>query len=247
MSSARSAVIIFGASGGLGRELLAGLVASGEHEIYGTAHTGEGPLASALEEVGLDPSERMFTLDATDFQQVRECVRRVAARQEIWGAVNLVGVPTARRLASASAHEIEQALRANILPAVWVTKALLESHRELERTGGRIVHASSVVARRPVPGTIPYAASKGAVEGLVRASAEEAARYAITINALRLGYFEAGMGADVPERMLESVRAATPQARLGTADDLVNCVGFLLSERSSFITGTTVEIDGGLV
>jgi NAD(P)-dependent dehydrogenase (short-subunit alcohol dehydrogenase family) len=241
------AVIVFGASGGLGGELLPALAAAGGYELYGTAHGGGERLAATLSELGLDPAQRAFELDATDFEQVRACVGAVAARAELWGIVNLVGVPTAKRLASAAPDDIEHALRTNILPAFWTTKALLECHRKHERSGGRIIHASSVVARRPVPGTIPYAASKGAIEALARSSAEEAARHGVTVNAVRLGYFDTGMSAGVPTPVLDGVRAATALGRLGTGTDLAATIGFLLGEGAGFITGATLDVDGGLV
>jgi 3-oxoacyl-[acyl-carrier protein] reductase len=237
--------VVFGASGGLGSELLPTLADRG-YEVYATARTGGDHLAETLASIGLDPAERSFTVDATDFGAVRACVADVASRGELWGIVNLVGVPTAKRLTSADAAEVEAALRANILPAFWTTKALLESHKELGRTGGRVVHASSVVVRRPVPGTAPYAAAKCAIEGLVRSIGEEAARSEVTVNALRLGYYDAGMSAGVPEPVLDAVRAATAVGRLGSRTDLAAAVGYLLGAEAAFVTGTTIDVDGGL-
>lgn len=241
------AVIVFGASGGLGGGLLAELAAAGDYEVYGTAYRASAKLAATLAELDLDASRHAFEVDATKFDEVRACVATVAARSELWGIVNLVGVSTAKRLASEAPADVEHTLRSNILPAFWTTKALFESHRELGCMGGRIVHASSVLARRPVPGTIPYVAAKCAVEGLARASAEEAARYGLTVNALRLGYFDAGMSAGVPERMLEDVRASSALKRLGSVPDLVAAAGFLLGDSAAFVTGATIDVDGGLV
>lgn len=239
-------VIVFGASGGLGRVLLEQLAESGGYELYGTAHTGRQNLAETLEKIGRDPQRHGFQLDATEYQAVADCVSRVAEQTELWAIVNLVGVPTAARLSRATPDQIRDALLTNVLPALWTTKAMFESHRATGRSGGRLVHPSSVVVRRPVPGTAPYAAAKGSVETLVRSAAEEGARLGVTINALRLGYFAAGMSAGVPEAVRTQVEAATPMGRLGSPEDLGAVVGFLLDEASGFVTGATLDVDGGL-
>ena len=81
---------------------------------------------------------------------------------------------------------------------------------------------------------------------MVRAAAEEAGRSGSTVNVLRLGYFDAGMSAEVPSSILDDVVARTASKRLGGSADLASAVHYLLSDDAAFLNGAVVDLDGGL-
>jgi NAD(P)-dependent dehydrogenase (short-subunit alcohol dehydrogenase family) len=156
----------------------------------------------------------------------------------------LSGISFAGLLDKANASDIASVLEANLLNPIVYTSAFLNSAQDDE--GGRVILASSILAARGQAGVSPYAATKGGVEAFARAAAHDAARRRITINALRLGYFDVGMIENVPPDVREEVIRSTPVRALGCARDLTRTVEFLLDPNSGFITGATIPLTGGL-
>jgi 3-oxoacyl-[acyl-carrier protein] reductase len=117
----------------------------------------------------------------------------------------------------------------------------------LARGGGRIVNASSVVALNGNFGQTNYVASKAGVIGMTQVWARELGRRNITVNAIAPGFIATEMTAKMPDAVLESMKAHTPAARLGSPDDVANAYCFLVSDQAAFINGAVLQVDGGLV
>jgi 3-oxoacyl-[acyl-carrier protein] reductase len=109
---------------------------------------------------------------------------------------------------------------------------------------GRIIYLSSILGKNPIPGTGIYAASKSFGETIIRTAALENARYKITCNSLRMGYYDAGLIHDVPDDVLSGVLKSIPLKRLGTIEELYGVIQLLID--NPYITGTSLEITGGL-
>jgi 3-oxoacyl-[acyl-carrier protein] reductase len=107
---------------------------------------------------------------------------------------------------------------------------------------GRVVNISSISATRPLPGQISYAASKAGLEAMTRTAAVEVARRGITVNAIAPGLVQTDMTADLDPRFT----AGIPMRRAASAGEIASCVRFLASAGASYITGTTITVDGGL-
>jgi 3-oxoacyl-[acyl-carrier protein] reductase len=107
---------------------------------------------------------------------------------------------------------------------------------------GRIVNIASVVGPRANAGQANYAAAKAGLIGLTKTTAVEVARRGITVNAVAPGFVATSLTEDVPEDVLEAV----PARRAGTPEDVAACVRFLASEDASYVTGTTLYVDGGM-
>jgi 3-oxoacyl-[acyl-carrier protein] reductase len=216
------------------------------YEVFATYRRNPSVLSEKFERVGLDPSERVIQADLAVYEDVHQAIDAVSVKGPLWGVINMAGQSSAQRLTRMAAEDVCGTFLNNSLPAIYLTKASLEAFKA-HGLGGRLVHLSSVTVRRPVPGVIPYVAGKSAVEGMTRSAAEEAGRYGCTINVLRLGYFGAGMGSEVPREILDQVLASTASRRLGEIDDLSAAVRHLLSADGEFINGTVIDLDGGLL
>jgi 3-oxoacyl-[acyl-carrier protein] reductase len=107
---------------------------------------------------------------------------------------------------------------------------------------GRVVNISSISASSPLPGQLSYAASKAGLEAMTRTAAVEVARRGITVNAIAPGLVQTDMTANLDPRWT----AGIPARRAATPDEIAGCVRFLVSPAASYITGTTLTVDGGL-
>ena len=107
---------------------------------------------------------------------------------------------------------------------------------------GRVINMASVVGIRANPGQANYAASKGGLIALTRTVAAEVARRNVTVNAVAPGFVSTDLTADIDDDVLQAV----PVRRAGTPEEVAACVRFLASEEASYVTGTTLTVDGGM-
>jgi 3-oxoacyl-[acyl-carrier protein] reductase len=107
---------------------------------------------------------------------------------------------------------------------------------------GRVISIASIVGLRANAGQANYAASKAGLIGMSKTIAVEVARRGVTVNTVAPGFIETDMTRDLPERALERV----PARRAGRPQDVAACVRFLASDAASYVTGSTLIVDGGL-
>jgi len=107
---------------------------------------------------------------------------------------------------------------------------------------GRVVNIISAAASRAIPGQSSYAASKAGIESLTRTAAIEVARRGVTVNAVAPGWIDTGLARDAAIMDVGRI----PARRMGTAEEVARCVAFLVAADSGYITGTTLQVDGGV-
>jgi 3-oxoacyl-[acyl-carrier protein] reductase len=117
----------------------------------------------------------------------------------------------------------------------------------MKQRSGRIINIASVVGQMGNAGQANYAASKAGIIGLTKSVAKELASRNICVNAVAPGFIQTLMTDNLPEKAKESLLIAIPLARLGQPEDVANVVSFLSDERSSYITGQVINVDGGMV
>jgi NAD(P)-dependent dehydrogenase (short-subunit alcohol dehydrogenase family) len=155
---------------------------------------------------------------------------------------------------------IEQPLIAEVTHAQWASVMDADANGffhvvssalpGLRDTGGSLVAVTSAGLFRYPPGDILSVAPKAAIEALTRGVAREEGRFGVRANCVALGVIETGMFLRLQEQVLdqawqEAARRNTPLGRWGTADEVAHAVAFLVSEKSAFITGQTLRVDGG--
>ena len=178
--------------------------------------------------------------------QVNEVVGRVLekfGRVDI--LVNNAGILHAGRITDFSAGDWEKMLAVNLNSAFYFCRALAPTM--LEQKSGRIINVSSVAAQTGgVSGSVQYAASKGGMISMTKALARDLAPYNITVNAIAPGQIETDMGA-LSDEARQRVLAMIPLGRLGTPQDIAYTALFLASNAASYITGATLDVNGGIL
>lgn len=134
-------------------------------------------------------------------------------------------------------------INVNVNGVFNVTQAVINTMRE--KNYGRIINISSINGQKGQIGQVNYATSKAALFGFTKALAQEVAKKGITVNTIAPGYVDTDMVAKVDEAILDKIIAQIPVGRLGTAEEIAQAVLFLASEEASFITGSTLTINGG--
>jgi NAD(P)-dependent dehydrogenase (short-subunit alcohol dehydrogenase family) len=158
--------------------------------------------------------------------------------------VNNAGVIRDRSVRKMTIDEWHAVLGVNLSGAFYMTKAVLG---HMADSGfGRIVNISSVIGETGNIGQANYAAAKSGLVGLTKTLALETARLGITVNCVSPGFTETDMLATVPDKILANVVQGIPLQRLGTTAEVAHAVTFLLDDRSSYITGATLPVNGGM-
>lgn len=136
-------------------------------------------------------------------------------------------------------------MRANLDGPFYTTWAVKTGM--IKRRFGRIVNIASIAGLRPRPACIAYATSKAGLIGFTRSVAAALAEHNIRVNAVAPGLIDTEIIADVPPEKIQSLIDATPISRIGQPEEIAELVAFLLSEKSSYVTGQTYVADGGRV
>jgi 3-oxoacyl-[acyl-carrier protein] reductase len=167
-------------------------------------------------------------------------LERAAALGPVLALVNNAGVRRDDLAVSLTDEAWDDVLAANLTAAFRLTRAALRPM--LRARFGRIVSIASVVGPRANVGQANYAASKAGLIGMTKTVAHEVARRGITVNAVAPGFVATEMTADLPAEVIDAV----PARRAGRPDEVAACVRFLASREASYVTGTTLFVDGGL-
>jgi acetoacetyl-CoA reductase len=186
----------------------------------------------------------VYKFDVSDFESVQAGVARVRSDLgPVEVLVNNAGITRDTTLHRMSFDEWNAVLQTNLSSCFNCCRAVIEGMRE--RGFGRIVNIGSINGQAGQYGQVNYAAAKSGIHGFTKALAKEGAAKGITVNAIAPGYVDTDMVRAVPEKVLEKIIATIPVGRLGQARDIARGVVFLVADDAGFITGSTVDINGG--
>lgn len=238
--------LVTGSSSGIGaaiaRELAQAGAAVAVH-YRGNADGANGVVESIRSAGGAASS---FRADVGNMEEAAELVKAVQA--ELGGLdilVNNAGTTRDTLLMSMKEEEWDGVLETNLKSVFAVSKASIRGM--LKKRWGRIINLTSVVGISGQAGQTNYAASKAGIIGFTKSLAREVASRNITVNAVAPGFIPTALTDVLTEEQRNGILANTPLGRMGTPEEVAWAVAFLASERSAFITGHVLMVDGGLV
>ena len=234
-------VLVTGASRGLGLQVAITLSDRG-YRVIGTATSARGvsKIAKAL------PSSAMaLEMRIDEDESVSKAFAQIQETQELpCILINNAGITADNLIMRMSQEEWLSVINTNVNGLYRVTKPLIRAM--MKARWGRIVNISSVVARMGSPGQTNYVASKAAIEGFTRSLALELASRNITANAIAPGFIETDMTSGLDEGQAKAILERVPLGRMGRPEEVAAAVRFLISEDAGYITGQTLQVNGGL-
>ena len=236
-------VVVTGASSGIGRSVAIVLGAIGAKVVL----VGRDPLrlAEATSLTGEYTEVISLNIDIVD-RRAPEVISEAASSLGSWGGiVHAAGIMRVAAFIEAPLADFDEQWRVNVRGAFALTQTAVA---HMQRPSS-IVFISSNAARRSFPGSVAYSATKGAVEAMSRALAVELAPRGVRVNCVAPGAVLTEMNARSRYEnpgLEEAVALKTPLRRWARPDDISDAILYLLSEASSFITGSTLPVDGGL-
>jgi 3-oxoacyl-[acyl-carrier protein] reductase len=236
--------LVTGASRGIGEAIARRLAAEGAAVVAAarTAETLRGVVAGIAAAGG---KAEPLTLDVADPASVENGVKTViAAHGQIDVLVNNAGVTEDNLLLRMSKEAWDRVISTNLTGVFLLTQAVVKAM--LRRRYGRIVNITSVVGLMGNAGQVNYAATKAGLIGLTKSVARELASRNITCNAVAPGFIGTAMSEKMTDAARESLSGQIPLGRLGTPDDVAAAVAYLASDEAAYVTGTVLNVSGGL-
>ncbi|MFL2887475.1 MAG: 3-oxoacyl-[acyl-carrier-protein] reductase [Pelagibacterales bacterium MED-G40] len=233
-------ILITGATGGIGNALVKKF-----NDLQGTI-LATGTKTDKLDEIKNKFSKvKVKKFDISNHDKIEDFIE--SASLELGGLdvlVNNAGINVDNLSLRMKDEEWKRVIDVNLNSTFLLTKYSIK--KMLKTKFGRIVNITSIVGHSGNLGQANYSASKAGIVGMSKSLAIEYAKKNITINCVSPGFIETSMTANLNEKVKLFLTSRIPMARLGTGEDVSNCVAFLSSEESSYITGETLHVNGGM-
>jgi len=231
--------LITGGTRGIGRGICEALKEAG----YSVAANYAGN-DDAAAEFTKETDIPAYKFSVADYAACQDGTAAVAADLgDIGVLVNNAGITRDGTLMNMSEEDWAAVVQTNLGGCFNMCKGVFPGMRD--NRFGRIVNIGSINGQAGQYGQVNYAAAKSGIHGFTKALAQEGARYNITVNAIAPGYVDTDMVAAVPDNVLEKIVAKIPVGRLGHADEIARAVMFLIADEATFVTGSTMSINGG--
>jgi 3-oxoacyl-[acyl-carrier protein] reductase len=239
--------LVTGASRGLGAAIALALTKAGA-TVIGTGTTAEGAakVSGALQSTGAHAGSRGEVLNVTDFAAANALVDTIVKQHgKLSILVNNAGITRDGLAMRMKDEDFDAVLQTNLSAAFNLCRAVMRPM--MKARTGRIINISSVVGGMGNAGQANYAAAKAGLEGLTRALARELGSRNITVNAVAPGFIDTDMTRALTEEQSKSMLAAVPLGRFGQPEEIAQPVLFLASPMAAYITGTTLQVNGGML
>ena len=233
-------ILITGASGGIGHELVKKFTSLGG-DVMGT-----GTKAEKLDILKKEfPNIKVKKFDISEHSRIEEFIENVTL--ELGGLdilVNNAGKNFDNLSLRMKDEEWKKVIDVNLTSTFLLTKYSIK--KMLKAKYGRVVNITSVVGHTGNLGQANYAASKSGIIGMSKSIAIEYAKKNITVNCVPPGFIVSDMTMNIAEKVKLYLTSRIPMGKLGTGEDVANCVAFLSSVQAAYVTGETIHVNGGM-
>jgi 3-oxoacyl-[acyl-carrier protein] reductase len=236
-------VFVTGGSRGIGAAIVKLLAGKGAQVAF-TYSSREESAQKVLQDLP-GTGHMILSMNVADEASVEHGVAKVLEQfKEIDGVVNNAGITKDTLLLRMKAEDFSSVVETNLKGTFLVTKTFLKSM--LKARKGSIVNITSVIGQTGNAGQANYAASKAGIEAFSRSTALEVASRGLRVNCVAPGFINTEMTGVLPDEHKKAILAKIPLERIGEGDEVASAVAFLLSDDSRYITGHTLDVNGGL-
>ena len=236
--------LVTGATRGIGQAIALKLGAQGATVIgTATSQAGADSITESLKAAGI--TGQGHVLNVTDADSVEQLIRNITENYGSVGIlVNNAGITRDNLMMRMKEEEWDDIMSTNLKSVYRLSKSVLRGM--MKARTGRIINITSVVGVSGNAGQANYSAAKAGVIGFTKSLAQEIGSRGITVNAIAPGFINTDMTKALEEDQIAKLTAGIPSARLGEPEDIAAGVVFLASDESSYVTGTTMHINGGM-
>jgi 3-oxoacyl-[acyl-carrier protein] reductase len=237
--------LVTGGSRGIGRSIALRLAEFGADVAitYARSADAANEVVKEIEEMGR--KAKAFQADAVDYAQAEEVIKTITEEfGKIDVLVNNAGITKDNLILRMSEDQWDDVITTNLKSVFNYSKAV--ARPMMKNRGGSIINISSVVGISGNGGQTNYSASKAGIIGFTKSYAKELSSRNIRANVIAPGYILTDMTDQLDEKVLEGIKAETPLGRAGEASEVADAVVFLASDMSTYITGETIRVDGGM-
>jgi len=233
-------ILITGASGGIGNELVKKFVSLGGNVL------GSGTKSEKLDKIKKQyPNIKVKKFDISEHSRIEEFIDDVSLK--LGGLdvlINNAGTNADNLSLRMKDEEWKKVIDINLTSTFLLSKHAIK--KMLKSKFGRIVNITSVVGHTGNLGQSNYSASKAGIIGMSKSLAIEYAKRNITVNCVSPGFIMSDMTMNIAEKVKLYLTSRIPMGKLGTGEDVSNCVAFLSSDQASYVTGETIHVNGGM-
>lgn len=234
-------VMVVGGTKGIGKATSIALASSGYNVLSIYAHDDRSAEKFSEEHENIN----VFNLDITKPDEISEFIDFLEnSKKRIVGLVNSAGIVNDGYFLMMSKEKWSNVLRVNLDGTFNLNKMVLR-HMRINKISGSVVNLASTSGITGQVGQANYSASKGAIISLSKTLSKEMAPYSIRVNSVSPGFIETGMTYNLKNK--KNINKLIPMGRFGTPEEVASVIEFLISDKSSYITGKNIVIDGGMI
>ena len=242
MSLQGEIALVTGASRGIGKAIAEQLAAQGA-TVIGTATSDKG--ADNISAYLKDTGGKGMNLNVTDADSIKGVIKAIT---DEFGAISILvnnaGITRDNLLMMMKDDQWDDIINTNLTSIFRLSKAVIRPMMKARK--GRIINIGSVVGLTGNPGQTNYSAAKAGLLGFSKSLAREIGSRNITVNTVAPGFIDTDMTKELPEEQREALISQIPLSRLGDPADIAHAVTFLASPQAAYITGETINVNGGM-